>query len=119
MGLCCVFLFSAVTKLISIDKTKKDISNFVFPIGRATVFLLIFAELLTAFLLTFFTKYGSFLAVFLLTIFTAYVIRALKSGNDAKCACFGSFGNNTITTSSLYRNLTLLAISFAIGLAAA
>ena len=70
-------------------------------------------ELLLAIALVAAPRAGGAVAVVLLSLFNAVLLRALRAGVTAGCACFGSSAARPLSTRDLWRNALLAALAVA------
>jgi uncharacterized membrane protein len=54
---------------------------------------------------------GGFAALVLLLVFTAVIVRSLRSGIHAPCACFGAHRSSTLSPWDVLRNGMLMALA--------
>jgi uncharacterized membrane protein YphA (DoxX/SURF4 family) len=108
-----VFLFSAISKLISID----SFEIYVYSFGILKLYL---ASFLTRFIISFElfigimlvtgknTKITIFASIIMLTVFSAFILFLFVTRNNEQCHCFGEI--EISHGSSLLKNILLIAL---------
>jgi hypothetical protein len=109
-----LFVYAAVNKLIDYQKFTVQVgqSPLLTGFGGFIPWMVIAAELLTAFLLTIprFRLMGFFSAFTLMTMFTAYIVAILKFSSHIPCSCGGVL-ETLGWTEHLIFNLVFAALS--------
>lgn len=102
--LAAVFATAAVAKLRDPGGTIRSFGELGVPNPEATARLVVVPELAVAVLLVVVPPLGALAALVLLAFFTTFVVRALRAGVRAPCACFGAVSRAPLGWSTVVRN---------------
>ena len=104
-----VFVVAAVAKLRSPEATQE--ATVSLGVHAAAAAFIAPGELAVAALLLLVPRAGAAAAVGLLVLFTVLLKRVLAEGRTVRCGCFGAGSAAPVTSSSLLRNVALIAAS--------
>ena len=104
-----VFVVAAVAKLRSPEATRE--ATVSLGVHAAASAFIAPGELAVAALLLLVPRAGAAAAVGLLVLFTVLLKRVLAEGRTVRCGCFGAGSAAPVTSSSLLRNVALIAAS--------
>ncbi|MFV0259637.1 MAG: MauE/DoxX family redox-associated membrane protein [Acidimicrobiales bacterium] len=109
--LAVVLAVAAVAKLIRPRRTREDLAGLGLVATPALAVIVPVIELTTAVLLVLRPAWGGVMAFALIAAFTAVLVQVIRSGRVARCACFGSLGNEVVSRSGVIRNAFLLVLA--------
>jgi len=115
--LAAVFGWAGVAKLGARDRTARTFRALRLPAPGGLAVAVPAVELGLAVALVVVPGWAAAGALALLAAFTVFLARAVRSGVDVGCGCFGSAGNDPVSGVELVRN-ALLALAAALALAA-
>lgn len=110
-----VFVTAATAKLLDFKAARKAMNEFGMPAalcGAASA-LLILIEFSISFLLILVetSRMAAIGATIILLVFTAAIARLLLAGKSADCSCFGQIQSSPVDSTSLVRNILLVALA--------
>lgn len=102
--LAAVFLWAAAAKLAHRDDTVRALRALKLPVAGAMAGGVPAAELVLAVVLLAAPRPGAAGALVVLAAFSVVLLRALRAGVTAPCACFGSAATEPVSSVELVRN---------------
>ena len=111
IALGAVLLLSGALKLVGRPVWRAQAAELGVP--RAVAAVVPFVELVLGALLVVnvWRRPAAIVAGLLLIGFTTFIVRLLRQGNRAPCACFGSLSRQELGWSAVMRNLVLIALA--------
>ncbi len=109
--LALVMAYAAQSKLRSHSQTTQSFSELGLPWPTFSAWFVPVAELAIAVSLLLAPGWGGVAGFALLLGFTTYLLTILKSGLSVACSCFGSTGNEPVSSLEIGRNIGLLGLA--------
>ncbi len=116
--LAAVFVRAAVVKLLRADESETGFAALHLPAARPLARIVPLVELVLAIVLIVAPRVGGIAALVLLAGFTLVLARAIASGVNAPCNCFGAARRQPISGIDIIRNLALAGFAVAAVMAA-
>ena len=111
--LAAVFVVAAGAKIARAGNTATAFATLGVPRPAAVARLVPGAELAVAVLLIAVPRAGGVAGLVLLATFTVFLLRALRSGVEAPCRCFGGVREAPISAADVWRNAMLAVLAVA------
>ena len=111
IAIAAVLAVAAVAKWRDRSGTVSSFAQLHLPAPRAMAWLVPAAEVAVAALVLAVPAVAGWAAVALLAAFTAVLGRAVSSGLDVPCACFGAARQEAVSHVELVRNVLLIALA--------
>ena len=109
--LAAVLLWAGVAKARHRGRTAGAFAALGLPVPRLLATVVPLAELAVAAALVLRPEAGGYAALVLLAIFTIVVIRALATGAEGGCGCFGAANDRRVSPSDVLRNGLLAGLA--------
>jgi uncharacterized membrane protein YphA (DoxX/SURF4 family) len=109
--LAAVFAVAGVAKLRDLRATLDDFDALGLPRPEVFARIVPLAELAVAALLLIVPAGGALAALVTLAFFTTFLVRQLRAGVRAPCACFGAASKAPLSSIEVVRNLALMALA--------
>lgn len=103
-ALAALFLFAGIAKIVQLPLTKGSFQQLGLPFGNTLAVVVPIIEIALALVLIIRPAIGAIAALVLLGLFTAVVLRALLSGVQGGCGCFGATANSQVSSNDIVRN---------------
>lgn len=111
LALAGVFVWAAVAKLVRLEETRKAFAAMGVPKSATAARVVPALELVLAAVLVSVPQTGGAMAFGSLGAFNVLLVRAIRSGANTPCNCFGSRRADPISKRDLFRNLGLMTLA--------